>query len=864
MEAFRKEWLVAWLRAVLVLLAAAGVRQSLRWAEAQHGRAVTLAEARLVFPEAGLVGLREPGAGMQEVRDGNGVVLGKVLLTQPDQREVKGYAGPTQVVAGMGMDGRLAAWEILASADTEEHVAQVRSDAAFRGHLDGWQRGADVPDVAVAGSTLTSQAIRESLLRRLGGVAEGKSVRFPEPVTLEEVRALFPAAALLEDWGNGWRVLDGTGEILGEVLRSAPWADGVRGYQGATEVLIGLDAAGQTVVGVKMRRSEDNEPYVGYVREDTGWLEAFRGKTVKEVAAMDFAQAGIEGVSGATLTSFAVAESVRLRCAEAGKATRGDAGKGAVRALPLADLALGLVALGGVGMSFSGWRGRRWLRRTWQVVLVLVPGVWLGSLLALPLFEGWMRHGVGWRVMPGMVLLAAVALLMPVATGRQVYCHQICPHGALQEWLGGRLRTRAVPARWDRWLRRVPGLLLVLAFLSVALSWGWPLADFEAFDAWVPRVAGVASWVLAVLGLGAALVIPQAYCRYGCPTGALLRFLRRSGGRGWGWSDAMAVACAAAAWFPWLRLQAGWDRPAAAGESAPHRLSGTAFGTNWSLQLRSPVPDGLRSQLEAELERVDHGISAWRSDSVLSAFHGSGAGQEFPVPAWIAELAREARHLSEVSSGAFDATIGPIVAAWGFGAGARKGREPEALERDALRARCGWWKVEAGPGFLRRDDPVVRLDLTPLGEGAALDAMASVLDKSVSGPWLLSLGGELRARGRWNVRIESTGHATVLTDAALSTSGTSRARHGQRSHLIDARNGRPVAHDTVSVTVRHASSSHADGWATALAVLGTSDGVALADRVGIAALFVRETADGPVVEVSEAWDNAPRITRSAP
>lgn len=854
--------MVAWLRVLLVLLAAAGVRQSLRWAEAQEGRAVTLAEARLVFPEAGIVGLREPGHGMQEVRDGNGGVLGKVLLTQPDQREVKGYAGPTQVVAGMGMDGRLAGWEILASADTEEHVAQVRSDAAFRGHLDGWQRGVEVPQMAVAGSTLTSRAIRESLLRRLGGVAEGKSVRFPEPVTLEEVRKLFPAAASLVDSGNGWRVLDGVGGMLGEVLRSAPWADGVRGYQGATEVLIGLDAAGQTVVGVRMRRSEDNEPYAGYVREDQGWLEAFRGKTVQEVAAMDFAEAGIEGVSGATLTSFAVAESVRLRCAEAAKAFHSDAGKSSGLVLPLADLALGLVALGGVGMAFSGWRGRRRLRRAWQVVLVLVPGVWLGSLLALPLFEGWMRHGVGWRVMPGMVLLAAVALLTPVATGRQVYCHQICPHGALQEWLGGRLRTRAVPARWDRWLRRVPGLLLVLAFLSVALSWGWPLADLEAFDAWVPRIAGVASWVLAVLGLGLALVIPQAYCRYGCPTGALLRFLRRSGG--WGWGDTMAVVCAGVAWFPWLRLQAGWDRPAAVAASAPHRVGGIAFGTNWSLQLRSPVPEGLRSQLEAELARVDHGISAWRGDSVLSAFHGSGVGREFPVPPWIAELAREARQLSEASAGAFDATIGPLVAAWGFGAGAREGREPAELEIDALRARCGWWKVQAGPGFLWRDDPAVRLDLTPLGEGAALDAMALVLDRSVNGPWLLSLGGELRARGRWHVRIESTGHDTVLADASLSTSGTSRARRGQRSHLIDARNGRPVAHDTVSVTVRHASSSLADGWATALAVLGSEEGMALADRLGIAAHFVRETTDGSVVEVSAAWDTAPAITRSAP
>jgi thiamine biosynthesis lipoprotein ApbE/Na+-translocating ferredoxin:NAD+ oxidoreductase RnfG subunit len=864
MEAFKKPWVAALLRALLVVLAAAGVRQSLRWTEAQRGRAVTLAEARMVFPDAGSVGLREPGPGMQEVRDDGGGILGKVLLTQPDQRDVKGYAGPTQVVAGIRPDGSLAAWEILSSADTGEHVSQVRADAAFRGHLHGWKRGAAAPDLAVAGSTLTSRAVRESLLRRLGGVAAGESVRFAEPVSLADVRTLFPAAESMVAEGGGWRVLGGAGAVLGQVLRSAPWADAVRGYQGASEVLIGLDAAGEKLLDVKLRRSEDNEPYVGYVREDEGWLGVFRGKTVREVAAMDFAKAGVEGVSGATLTSFAVAESVRVRCAEAGRAAGAvpspESGGAWWRA---ADVVLALIALGGVGMAFSGWRGRKWLRRGWQLLLVLVPGVWLGSLLALPLLEGWVVHGVGWRVMPGMVLLAAVALLMPVATGRQVYCHQICPHGALQEWLGGWLRPRPLPARWDRWLRLVPGALLVGAFVSVALSWGWPLADFEAFDAWVPRAAGMASWLLAVLGLGAALVIPQAYCRYGCPTGALLRFLRRSGGRSPGWAEAVAVACVLLAWFPWLRLQARWDQtPAAA--SPGNRISGTALGTSWSLQLREPLPDGLRETLETQLARIDAGISAWRADSVVSACNAAAAGRNFPVPLWVAELTGEARRLSEATGGAFDATVGPLVAAWGFGAAAREGREPAEAELARLRNRCGWWKVQAGPGWLRRDDPAVQLDLTPLGEGAALDAMASVLEKSVNNPWLLSLGGELRARGRWTVRLESAGCDLVLADESVSTSGTNRARQGSRSHLIDARNGRPVVHDTVSVSVRHASAAQADGWATALAVLGAADGKPLADRMGLAALFVRETPRGRKVEASAAWHDPPQLTRNAP
>jgi len=52
------------------------------------------------------------------------------------------------------------------------------------------------------------------------------------------------------------------------------------------------------------------------------------------------------------------------------------------------------------------------------------------------------------------------------------------------------------------------------------------LVDIEPFDAWVIRVAGWATMTVAVLGLITSLFVPMAYCRYGCPTGALLKFLR--------------------------------------------------------------------------------------------------------------------------------------------------------------------------------------------------------------------------------------------------------------------------------------------------------------------------------------------------
>ncbi len=40
------------------------------------------------------------------------------------------------------------------------------------------------------------------------------------------------------------------------------------------------------------------------------------------------------------------------------------------------------------------------------------------------------------------------------------------------------------------------------------------------------RSAGWATVSIALAGLVASLFVPMAYCHYGCPTGALLNFLR--------------------------------------------------------------------------------------------------------------------------------------------------------------------------------------------------------------------------------------------------------------------------------------------------------------------------------------------------
>ena len=192
---------------------------------------------------------------------------------------------------------------------------------------------------------------------------------------------------------------------------------------------------------------------------------------------------------------------------------------------------MAVVALG-AWLTFTKRDGRERWRRWFQWVVIGYVGFLNGDLLAQSLLAGWAKSGVAWRMAPGLVLLLVAAFAVPWAARRPLYCQQLCPHGAAQEVI-----TRLAPVRWrvsvpaalDRALRWLPGLLLLFVLFVVMLPLDFDLAELEPFDAYIIRSAGVATIAVAVAGLLAALCVPKAYCKYGCPTGALLEFVRARG-----------------------------------------------------------------------------------------------------------------------------------------------------------------------------------------------------------------------------------------------------------------------------------------------------------------------------------------------
>jgi thiamine biosynthesis lipoprotein len=297
------------------------------------------------------------------------------------------------------------------------------------------------------------------------------------------------------------------------------------------------------------------------------------------------------------------------------------------------------------------------------------------------------------------------------------------------------------------------------------------------------------------------------------------------------------------------------------------QLAGATMGTSYSVKIVAPPRGldrtGLAGDIDAELARINGIMSTYQPDSELSRFNTNPSTDWVSVSPELAEVVALALEVSRMSDGAFDVTVGPLVNLWGFGPEMVPPRIPVPDALEAARARTGYTKLElrAAPAALKKSRPDLYVDLSALAKGYAVDRLAALLATRGIQNYLVEIGGEMKSRGRnasgraWRIAIErplaegrSVYGVVALSGEAIATSGDYRnffELDGQRySHAIDPRSGWPVSHDLASVSVVDSSCMEADAMATALLVLGPERGEALAEREGVAALFLRRTDAG--------------------
>ncbi|MCX6849463.1 MAG: FAD:protein FMN transferase [Verrucomicrobia bacterium] len=281
-------------------------------------------------------------------------------------------------------------------------------------------------------------------------------------------------------------------------------------------------------------------------------------------------------------------------------------------------------------------------------------------------------------------------------------------------------------------------------------------------------------------------------------------------------------------------------------DDQPVTLGGRTMGTTWSLRVDGGAGSISQKEIQQQLDNWESIISHWRPDSAISRFNASSSIDWVAVPAELVEVVELAQQIGGATDHALDITLAPLIDLWGFGATGRRDTAPTEAEIAGAKLKCGWQHLHTrhDPPALRKGIPGLQINVSAVAEGWAMDHLAQHLKTTGINRFLLEIGGEVLARGEWRVGIQTpaappgeSAQTLLLKDQAITTSGVYRqhffAEGKEYAHVLDPRTGSPIEHSLASVSVIHPSASQADGFDTALLILGPKEGRQLAEKLGL-------------------------------
>ena len=330
------------------------------------------------------------------------------------------------------------------------------------------------------------------------------------------------------------------------VVNTKPLAKDVQGYGGPVPLKIHIKDG--RVAAVEAEPNAESPDFFNRAKE---LLNHWQGKSVDEALAEK-----VDAVSGATFSSKAIIANMQRGLAyakqhgqwgedgsvgalgtSASPIEGGSAGALETSAPPIVGSSVGahgtsipsIVALIAVllGAVVPLFYNNRRLHLVQLAVNVVVLGLWTGTFVSYTLFLRIFSGGVSLSAIGAFaapLLMLIVALIYPLAGRSGHYCANICPFGSAQE-LAGKLSRRK--------LRITPRVLKLLSVLR-NLLWGVLMAllltgtctawiDYELFTAFLYSSASVWVTVLAAPFLVLSVWVPRPYCRFVCPTGALIK-----------------------------------------------------------------------------------------------------------------------------------------------------------------------------------------------------------------------------------------------------------------------------------------------------------------------------------------------------
>ncbi|NOQ73345.1 MAG: FAD:protein FMN transferase [Crocinitomix sp.] len=320
--------------------------------------------------------------------------------------------------------------------------------------------------------------------------------------------------------------------------------------------------------------------------------------------------------------------------------------------------------------------------------------------------------------------------------------------------------------------------------------------------------------------------------------------------------------------IPFLILSCGGDSTLPDTENngaivaEPLELYGSTQGTTFAIICNDSISITM-DEVNQILSNFDDALSSYIPNSILTKLNEAGAGVFVYQDTYnyFNRCYEMALSVHELTEGAFDPSVYPLVDGWGFMKDLNV--VPDSTTVDSLRALLGFQngyhfnfsgevtQDSLATSTIVKNTPSAKLDFNAIAQGLAVDVLAETLEKRGAKNYFVEIGGEIRVKGNnadgvaWRIGIdkpvENSDEQTrelqeivSVENKSIATSGSYRKFYEKNgikySHTLDPLTGYPVTHSLLSATVVTESCAMADAMATAFMVMGPEKAIAFIEE----------------------------------
>ncbi len=266
------------------------------------------------------------------------------------------------------------------------------------------------------------------------------------------------------------------------------------------------------------------------------------------------------------------------------------------------------------------------------------------------------------------------------------------------------------------------------------------------------------------------------------------------------------------------------------------------FAMDTFIDLKAQGENGEKALLEAEKEinRLEKLFSPTIEQSEIFVINQYAAKQTVTVSKDTFDLIEKAKEYCNITEGAFDITIAPVVKAWGFTEEVKRVPSDEEIQQKLQLVDNNKLHIDKQNSTVYLENENMSIDLGGIAKGYASNKVNEILKKNGVSSAVISLGGNVSVTGKrpdgtkWRIAVQdpmnSEGYVGILNveDTSVITSGVYQRFFEQNGkkyhHIIDTKTGKPTQNGLLSVTIVCDNGAMADALSTSVMVAGLQKG----------------------------------------